>query len=376
MIDFYPIARPVMFRMDPERAHRLTVMGLKTGLMPCGPVVSDPALKVALWGRHFPNPVGLAAGFDKNAEVIGPMLRFGFGFVEIGTVTPKPQHGNPKPRIFRAPNQEAVINAMGFPNEGVIKFKENLQKFLGRKPRPAGIVGLNIGMNKSQTEPVKDYRALVQQLAPLADYLTINISSPNTPGLRDLQEPKHLKALLEQVIEERNKACKIDPPPLLLKLAPDLSENQQGAIAETVLNSGVDGLILTNTTLDRPDTIPSDFAAQKGGLSGVPLREKSTAVIASFYKLTGGKVPIIGVGGISSGADAYEKIKAGASLVQLYSALVFRGPDVVQAINKDILEYLKQDGFSHVSEAVGQSHAPGAKKNSQNNRRAKAAKGL
>lgn len=357
MASTYNILRPILFRMDAEKAHTLTLRLLATGLAPRIAPVENPALKVALWGRHFPNPLGLAAGFDKNAEVIGPMLRFGFGFVEAGTVTPKPQHGNPKPRVFRDPDHEAVINRMGFPNGGINRFKDNLQKFLDRKPRPAGIVGLNIGMNKSQTEPAKDYRLLVQQLAPLADYLTINISSPNTPGLRNLQEPAHLRDLLAQVMEERSRACRTDPPPLLLKLAPDLDEKQREQIAATVMESGVDGLILTNTTLARPAGLPQKFAAQQGGLSGAPVRDKATSVIASFYRLTGGKLPIIGLGGISSGDDAYEKIKAGASLAQVYTALVFRGPDVVREINTQILENLKRDGFSHVSQAVGTASA-------------------
>ncbi len=355
--------RPLLFRLDAEKAHNLTLRLLQTGMMPRVAAVEDPALKVTLWGRNFPNPVGLAAGFDKNAEVIGPMLGFGFGFVEAGTVTPKPQHGNPKPRVFRDPEHEAVINRMGFPNGGLNRFKLNLQKFLDHKPRPAGIVGINIGMNKSQTEPAKDYRLLVQQLAPLADYLTINISSPNTPGLRDLQKPENLRGLLAEIVEERGAACRTDPPPLLLKLAPDLDEKQMEEIAQAVMDAGVDGLILTNTTLSRPDTLPPGFAAEKGGLSGPPVRDKSTAVIANFYRLTKGKLPIIGLGGISSGADAYEKIKAGASLTQLYTALAFKGPDVVREINTDILKYLKRDGFSHVSQAVGTASmdAPGKK---------------
>ncbi len=357
MSGFYDLARPLLFRLDAENAHNLTLKALKTGLAPKHAAVSDPALKVALWGRHFPNPVGLAAGFDKNAEVIGPMLGLGFGFVEAGTVTPKPQRGNPRPRIFRNPEHEAVINAMGFPNEGVVRFKENLQKFLDRKPRPAGIVGLNIGMNKSQSDPAKDYRLLVQQLAPLADYLTINISSPNTPGLRDLQKGENLRALLLQIMEERARSCKVDPPPLLLKLAPDLEQTQMEDIAATVLECKVDGLILTNTTLDRPVYLPHEFSERKGGLSGVPVRDKSTATIASFYQLTGGKLPIIGLGGISTGQDAYEKIKAGASLVQLYTALVFQGPKLANRINHQLLALLKRDGFNHISEAVG-SGAP------------------
>ena len=349
----YNLIRPLLFRLDPETAHNLPLRLLKTGLAPKTPFLDHPALKCTLWNLSFPNPVGLAAGFDKNAEVIREMLAFGFGFVEVGTVTPKPQHGNPLPRIFRDPVHEAVINRMGFPGGGLARFKENLQKFINRKPRPAGIIGLNIGMNKAQTDPAKDYCFLVDQLAPLADYLTINISSPNTPGLRNLQEPEHLKALLDDIMRVRTRACATNPPPLLLKLAPDLSEDQQQTIAKTILECGVDGLILTNTTLDRPAHLPPEFAQQQGGLSGSPVKDKSTDTIRNFYRFTNGKIPIIGLGGISTGADAYEKIKAGASLVQIYTALVFKGPAVVNKINNDILEYLQKDGYSHIGEAVG-----------------------
>lgn len=353
----YKLARPFLLRMDAERAHDLTLKALKARLVPGIPAVADPALEVTLWDRKFPNPAGLAAGFDKNAAVIGPMLGFGFGFVEAGTVTPKPQPGNPKPRVFRDPHSEAVINAMGFPNEGMAAFKKNFEKFLSVRPRPTGIIGINIGMNKDQTEPAKDYRVLIRALGPLADYLTVNISSPNTPGLRDLQQKDTLADLLGELLEERKKSCGATPPPLLLKLAPDLDENRQGEIAAVCLNAGIDGLVLTNTTLARSGGLPPAFAARKGGLSGKPLRDRSTTVIHNFYRLTGGKLPIIGCGGISGPADAYEKIRAGASLVQLYSALVFYGPDVVRQINTGILQLLKRDGFSRVGQAVGADHA-------------------
>ena len=223
---------------------------------------------------------------------------------------------------------------MGFPNGGMNVFKANLEQFLGQKQRPAGVVGLNIGMNKTQTEPAKDYSMLIKMLAPMADYLTVNISSPNTPGLRDLQKREPLMQLLGALKEERRKACGGHPPPLLVKFAPDLDEAAQEELAQTVMDAQIDGIILTNTTLDRPDILPPKFAAEAGGLSGQPLTDKSTAVIRNFYKLTGGKMPIIGVGGVSSGAQAYAKIKAGASLVQLYTALVFKGPGVVNDINR------------------------------------------
>ncbi len=356
MPGFYDLFRPLIFKADPETAHHLTLKAMKSGLLPpCGSV-NDPALEVKLWGLKFPNPVGLSAGFDKNAEVIGPAFKMGFGFVEAGTVTPKPQPGNPRPRVFRDEKSESVINRLGFPSEGMNVFKSNLESFLDSKHRPPGVLGINIGMNKNQSEPAKDYTALINMLGPMADYITINISSPNTPGLRDLQQRGPLMDLLGAVMAERKKSCGDHPPPLLVKLAPDLTEEQQEEIAKTVLDSGIDGLILSNTTLERFDSLSGDFAAEKGGLSGRPLTAKSTAIISNFYKLTGGKLPIIGVGGISSGSDAYEKIQAGASLVQLYTSLVFRGPAVANSINQELLALLKKDGFKNISEATGTAH--------------------
>lgn len=350
----YPALRSLLLRLDAETAHHLTIRALK--ILPRGgdAGLNDPSLRVTLWDRNFPNPVGLAAGFDKNAEIIGPMVGFGFGFIEVGTVTPKPQKGNPRPRIFRDLDHEAVINRMGFPNVGMNNFKANLEKFLDTRPRPAGLVGINIGMNKSQTDPVKDYALLVRMLGPFADYLTINISSPNTPGLRNLQEPTLFLELMHSLLEERAKSCdKHMPPPLLVKLAPDLTERQQEDLANAALKSGIDGLILTNTTLDRPDHLGGPFRDQKGGLSGRPLTDKSTAIIRNFYSLTKGKLPIIGAGGISSGTEAYAKIRAGASLVQLYSALVYHGPGLIRQITSDLSRLLKADGFSHIGDAVG-----------------------
>lgn len=349
----YPALRPLLFALDAETAHRLTIKALK--ILPRGPAPAhDPALRVTLWDRNFPNPVGLAAGFDKNAEIIAPMLGLGFGFVEAGTVTPKPQNGNPRPRIFRDPENEAVINRMGFPGVGMNAFKANLEKFLDTRPRPDGLVGINIGMNKSQTDPARDYLILVRTLGPFADYLTVNISSPNTPGLRDLQEPQAFRDLIGQLLEERTRACgKHMPPPLLVKLAPDLDERQQEDLARAALDSGIDGLILSNTTLERPAYLPESFRGEKGGLSGRPLSEKSTGMIRNFYRLTGGKLPIIGAGGVSSGQDAYDKIRAGASLVQLYSALAFQGPGVVKRITAELAQLLKKDGYATIGEAVG-----------------------
>ncbi len=344
--------------MDAEDAHQMTIKALKSGLTPCISSPKAKELRQELWGRNFPNPVGLAAGFDKNAEVIKGMFNLGFGFIEVGTVTPKPQIGNDRPRVFRDPSHKAVINRMGFPNEGVQNFKDNLSHFLTQKPRPAGVVGVNIGMNKDQTDPAKDYTFLIRTIGSLADYFTINISSPNTPGLRNLQDPEYLSPLLEAVITERNKVCGEFPIPLLLKLAPDLTDEQMEGIAGVLLNHKIDGVILSNTTLFRPDELPEEFRSQKGGLSGAPLNDISTGIIRRFYALTKGQIPIIGVGGISSGDDAYTKIRAGASLVQIYSALIYEGPNLIRKINRDLLKYLKADGFTHISEAIGADHRP------------------
>jgi len=350
----FQLAKPFLHRMDPEDAHRMTLKALQTGVIPCPSRIDDPRLKVTLWNRTFPNPVGLAAGFDKNADVVGAMLKIGFGFVEAGTVTPKPQDGNPRPRIFREADHEAVINRMGFPNQGVQNFRGNIEKFLETKPRPAGVVGINIGMNKGQTDPAKDYCQLVRTLGPYADYITVNISSPNTPGLRNLQERENLLPLLERIMEERAKSCGAgDPPPLLVKLSPDLKEAQKKEVADSLLEAKVDGVILTNTTLDRPDYLPAEFYEQAGGLSGRPLTEKSTTLIRDFYRLLDGKLPIVGAGGISSAKDAYAKIKAGASLVQLYSALVFQGPPLIPEILQGLIASMERDGYTHISQAVG-----------------------
>lgn len=356
MFDLYSALRPMLFMMDAELAHNVTLRALKSGLFPRPEIMDDAALNSSLWGLSFPNPVGLSAGFDKNAEVISPMLRLGFGFVEVGTVTPKPQDGNPKPRVFRDVETSAVINRMGFPNKGVGVFKDNLEQFLAHKSKPQGVVGLNIGMNKNQTDPAKDYCALIKMLGPMADYMTINISSPNTPGLRDLQRREPLLALLAEAKDARTKACGDHPPPLLLKLAPDLDETQQEELANVALEAEIDGLILTNTTLDRPDYLPPRFREQAGGLSGQPVKDKATRVISNFYHLTKGQIPLIGVGGIENGQDAYDKIRAGASLVQLYSSLAFVGPLVAYYVNSQLLALLHRDGFSSVSQAVGADH--------------------
>jgi len=349
----YKLLSPLLFKVDPERAHGLTIKAMKAGLVPTCGDMDFPSLAMEVWGLKFPNPVGLSAGFDKDAEVIAPALKMGFGFVEAGTVTMKPQEGNAKPRVFRDAANEAVINRMGFPGNGVEIFKANLERFLATGHPPAGVVGLNIGMNKTQKEPTRDYRALIKLLGPMADYIAVNISSPNTPGLRDLQKRAPLTELLTGLQEQRAVSCRDHPPPILVKFAPDLDEDQCAELAEVCLDVKVDGIIVSNTTLDRPEYLEDDFRAQAGGLSGKPMFEKSTAVLKRFYELTGGQIPLVGVGGVSSGAQAYAKIKAGASLVQLYTGLVFKGPSLPQDICREMADLLQADGYAHLSEAVG-----------------------
>ena len=345
------IALPFLHMMDAERAHDITMRVLKSGMIT--QKASDninPTLSLSLFSRVFPNPIGLAAGFDKNAEAIDAMLGYDFGFVEVGTVTPKYQEGNPQPRVFRDKPSGNIINRMGFPNHGSEVFEDNYQNFREKGKNKTGIVGINVGKNKDQTDALADYVELVHRFGKQADYLTVNISSPNTPGLRDMQNPDELLPFLRQLIIVRNARCKT---PLLVKLAPDLDVEKCKAIAHCVMESGIDGLILTNTTLDRPNSLPEDFCSQAGGLSGRILQDKSTDIIRNFYRETHGKLPIIGAGGIDSAETAYTKIKAGASLVQLYSALIYHGPSLPNKINKGLVKLLKADGFSNIGEAIG-----------------------
>jgi dihydroorotate dehydrogenase len=325
-----------------ERAHQVTIALLKAGLVPASAPVKDPILESTHWGLNFPNPVGLAAGFDKNGEVPDAMLRQGFGFVEIGSVTPRPQPGNPRPRLFRLSEDFAVINRMGFNNHGL----DYAAARLSARKR-VGIVGANLGKNKDSADAVADYVAGVERLGPLSDYLVINISSPNTPGLRALQGKEPLKALIDGVAKVLNGR------PLLLKIAPDLTAEDRADIAEVALASPLSGLIVSNTTIERPASLRSTNAKETGGLSGQPLFQPSTEVLSDMYRLTGGKLPLVGVGGIGSAAQAYAKIRAGASLLQLYSALVYRGPALVGEINRGLAKLLRQDGFASLSEAIG-----------------------
>jgi len=348
MADLYCLARPLLFTLDAERAHGLAIRALKLGLAG-GDGGPDPdILGQTLWGLRFANPIGLAAGFDKNAEVPDAVLATGFGFTEVGSITPRPQPGNPRPRLFRLVVDRAVVNRMGFNNEGLDAARRRLQARTGKGRGP---VGVNLGKNKETENAVDDYLKGVEGIGPHADYLVVNVSSPNTPGLRALQGKGPLRELLEPVRKAVDGLA--NKPPLLLKVAPDLTDEDKADIAEVSLETGLDGLIATNTTIERPDSLKGAAKGEAGGLSGAPLMQMSTRVLADFYRLTEGKLPLIGVGGVASGADAYAKIRAGASLVQLYSGLVYGGPGMVGRIKRDLVGLLQRDGFSAVTEAIG-----------------------
>ncbi len=344
-MSFYSLARPLLFALEAERAHRMTIALL--GHLPTGSApASDPALAVDLAGLHFPNPVGIAPGFDKNAEVPDALLRIGFGFAEVGTVTPLPQAGNPQPRLFRLIEDRAVINRMGFNNEGAEAAAARLSARLAKGR--GGIVGANIGANKDSTDRIADYARMTQIMAPLASYLTVNISSPNTPGLRAVQDDGALAELLDAVIEARG-ALKT---PIFLKLAPDLEPADIDAICRITLEHKLDALIVSNTTISRPP-LRSRYAGEAGGLSGEPLRELALQRLRDFRSATGGQIPLIGVGGIASAEDAWQRIRAGASLVQLYSALVYEGPGLVRRIVAGLGERLRREGMTTIAQAVG-----------------------
>lgn len=332
-----------------ESAHRFTINALKTGLARPEPRIDDPRLAVTLLksGLKLPNPLGLAAGFDKNAEVFAQMLAFGFGFVECGTVTPRPQPGNPRPRLFRLDEDRAVINRMGFNNEGLGLYVRRLSS----APRSIGVVGANVGANKDSEDRIADYVAGVKAVWPYCSYLTINVSSPNTPGLRGLQDRGALEELLGRcgaAVREMDAAVKNRP--VFLKVAPDLDDKAIGDIAEVALaQDWLAGLIVSNTTIDRPETLASKHRGETGGLSGAPLLEKSTQVLASFHAAIGARLDLIGAGGIASADDVLAKFRAGAQAVQIYSALVFEGPTLVQRIKADLVARMNAAGANSVS---------------------------
>ena len=345
----FKLARPALFYLDPERAHRASIWALRLGFGGRAYPADDPVLTTKVWNIRFPNPIGLAAGFDKDAEVCDAALALGFGFVEAGTVTPKSQPGNTGQRLFRLTQDEAVINRFGFNSRGLAPFVERLAR---RRARP-GVVGANVGKNRDTMDAAADYVAGIEAVGALADYLVVNISSPNTPGLRALQARTEIEELLARVQTFRRSTAAGRCPPLLVKVGPDLDEGETRDIAEAALAAGVDGLIIGNTTVTRPATLKSANRNAPGGLSGKPLFAPSTACLAAIYSFTEGRIPIIGCGGVASGADAYAKIRAGASLVQLYSALVFQGPGLVRRIKSELAALLRADGFSSVSDAVG-----------------------
>ncbi|PZU06764.1 quinone-dependent dihydroorotate dehydrogenase [Sphingomonas sp.] len=338
----FPLVRPLLFSLDAERAHRMTITALKA--LPALPATArDPRLATRLAGLDFPTPVGLAAGVDKDAEVPDAFLSLGFGFVEIGTLTPLPQAGNPRPRLFRLPEDRAVINRMGFNNGGQADALARLSKRARR-----GIVGVNVGANKDAADRIADYATGVAAMAPVADYLTINISSPNTPGLRALQEAQALDDLLAGAIAARPAGG----PPIFLKVAPDLAPADIDAIARVCLDRAVDALIVSNTTIGR-EGLRSPHAKETGGLSGAPLKALALERLRDFRVATGGALPLIAAGGIASGDDAYARIRAGASLVQLYTALVYEGPLLARRIARELSALLARDGFATVGDAVG-----------------------
>ena len=344
MAVWYELADLFLSQLDAETAHGLAIRSLKTGLVP-GDRRDDPArLGIRVWGRDLPNPIGLAAGFDKNAEVPNAMLDMGFGLVEIGSVTPKPQDGNPRPRLFRLAEDRGVINRMGFPGQGL----DAARSRLAVRPR-RGFVGANIGANKDSTDRAADYVTCAVSLAPYADYLVCNVSSPNTPGLRNLQGRQQLADLLKRVQD----AIAARPVPLVVKIAPDATDDDLDDIVAVCRNLRMDGIIVGNTTLSRPASLLSPRKAETGGLSGAPLTSLSTEVLRKTARRVEGQFPLIGCGGVASGGDAYAKIRAGASLVQLYSAMVFEGPPLVRRIKDELTSLLARDGFLSVADAVG-----------------------
>ena len=356
-MSLFDLVRPLIFQLRAETAHRAAVrllaLGQAFGVAPKLPVADHPELRMRLWDLDFPNPVGLAAGFDKNAEAVDALLNLGFGFVEAGSVTPRPQPGNPQPRLFRLPDAQAVVNRMGFNNDGLEAFRLRLLLRLPASGTPRGVVGANLGKNKYTVDAADDYVQGVLRLADVADYLVVNVSSPNTPGLRALQGREPLRELLARVLTARAARPLERTPPILLKIAPDLTDDDKADIAAVALEVGIDGLIISNTTIARPDEIGARWKSEAGGLSGRPLFAASTKLLGEMYKLTEGRLPLVGAGGIFSADDAYAKVRAGASLTQVYSGLIYRGPGLPGEIVDGLALRLKADGFSHLSQAVG-----------------------
>ena len=346
----FSVLRPFLFKLDPETTHDLAIKSLKFNYLPrkMFEVEDEQILNIELLGKNFPNPIGLAAGFDKSGEVYNSLLKFGFGFIEIGTVTPLKQFGNPKPRIFRLEDDGALINRLGFNNDGIEIIKNRI-----KSEKKKGVVGINIGPNKNTKDQKNDFCIGLKNFFDIADYITVNISSPNTEGLRDFHDQEKLEDLLLALnkIKSENKIN----IPLLLKISPDIKDNQISEIADTAIINDISGIILTNTTNSNKDKLISDFKIEEGGLSGEPLQQISTNMIKKFYKQLNGKIPIIGVGGVNSGKSAYEKIIAGASLLQLYTGLVYKGPSIVKNIKKELIQILKVEGLNNIKDAIGKN---------------------
>jgi len=346
----FDLVKPAIFALDSETAHRLAINALKALPRHATPQKSEPngPLSVRVAGLDFPNPIGVAAGFDKDAEVPDALLRLGFGFTEVGSITPRPQAGNPKPRLFRLVEDQAVINRMGFNNAGGDAALKRLKARQGR----SGILGINIGANKDSEDRSADYAHMARIMTPFASYLAVNVSSPNTPGLRALQDERALGALIDGVVAARDAVMSENAPPIFLKVAPDLEHADIDAIARIAIDKKLGALIVSNTTISRP-TLGSHHAGETGGLSGAPLKSLALERVRDFHKATGGAMPLIGVGGIASAEDAWERIRAGASLVQLYSAMVYHGPGLGAQIAKGLERLMARDGFTSIAEAVG-----------------------
>ena len=342
-MSLYPLIRPLWFALDAERAHRASIAALK--LMPARRPPDFPSsLRTTVARLEFPTPIGLAAGFDKDAEVAEQMLSLGFGFVEVGTVTPRPQSGNPRPRLFRLAEDDAVINRMGFNNQGQAAAYQRLLQCSRRR----GVIGVNIGANKESADRIADYVEGARAMAQVADFLTINISSPNTPGLRQLQDEGALRTLLSAIEEVRRPKG----PPVFLKVAPDLGEGEPDQIVRVAIQHGIDAIIVSNTTVSRPP-LKSRWRDEAGGLSGRPLTALALKALRDFRSASGGEIPLIGVGGIANAEDAWERVRAGASLVQLYSAMVYEGPGIARKVTRGLERLMAQDGFASIAEAVG-----------------------
>ncbi len=344
----FSILKPFIFKMDPEMAHDLAIKTLKYNFLPeeIFKVENESILETKIFNNKIKNPIGLAAGFDKSAEVYNSLFRLGFGFIEVGTVTPKEQYGNPKPRVFRLERDRALINRLGFNNDGLEKVSNRLQK-----NSPNGFLGINVGPNKDSKNRIDDYLKCLEGIHPFADYITINISSPNTPGLRDFHDKNTLQNLLNSITEftKKNKIQK----PLVLKLSPDIEDKDISYLIDSIKKFNINGIIISNTTDKNRENLTGSYRSEIGGLSGEPLGEISNSLIKKFYKETKGEVTIIGVGGVNSGLTAYEKLKSGANLLQLYTGMIYEGPGIVKKIKAELISIFKKDKIKNVSEIVG-----------------------